>query len=376
MTLSDIPGLNQVKNQLLAAVNQNRLSHALLFYSKPGSSSFLLARAFAQYISCKQKKENDSCGQCTSCKQFNSFNYPDLTWSFPMVLDKKAKHSVSDDLSKEWRTFIQSTSYFTINDWLQFLDAKTKKPIISVNESQNLIRKTNLKAFGNGYKIVLLWLPEYLHPSAANKLLKLLEEPEGKTVFILVSEQPEILLDTITSRCQKVFIPPHTEAEMITILKRDGVNESLAKQASHLADGNVIEAFRIAQDSERYHEYAEVFGQWMRACFKANVKAIYETVELINSWSREKQKEALQLYLQTVHHAMHGNLKNREINHALFEKAKFNLNKFSGYIHKQNAGKIYRLLDQAIKDINRNGNAKLILSDCSFKMSNYFHIKA
>lgn len=376
MTLSEIPGLYQVKHELLSAVKHNRLSHALLFYSKPGSSALLLARAFAQYISCTNQKENDSCGQCLSCKQFNNFNYPDLTWSFPMVQDKKAKQSVSDDLAKEWREFIQSRPYFTIHDWLEHLNAKTKKPIISVDESQSLIRKTNLKAFGKGYKIILLWLPEYLHPSAANKLLKLLEEPEGKTIFMLVSEQPERLLDTITSRCQKVFIQPHNETELCHILQKEGVDQALAEQSAHLADGNVIEAFRIAEDSERYHEYAEVFGQWMRACFKANVKKIFETVELLNGWGREKQKEALQFYLQTVQHAMHGNLLNSAIEHPLFQKVSFNLNNFSGYIHKQNAGKIYKLLDQAINDINRNGNAKLIFSDCSFKMSNYFHIKA
>lgn len=375
MLLSEIPGLDRVKHELVTAASSNRVSHALLFYSKPGSSSFLLARAFAQFVCCTNPSTGDSCGTCTSCKQFKSHNYPDLTWSFPILYDKKAKQTTSDDFIKEWRDFLQQKRYFTINDWLQHLNAKTKKPIISVDESQNLIRKTNLKAFGKGHKMVLIWRPEYMNGSAANKLLKLLEEPEGKTMFLLVSEQPEQLLDTITSRCQKVFVPSHSENEVKQILERENIDSSMAEQSAHLAEGNVIEAFRIAQDSDRYHEYALAFAKWMRACFKANINEIFEAVETLNAWDREKQKEALHFYLQTVQHALHGNLKQEHLDHPLFKKVNFKLGDFSRYVHPQNAGKIYALLDQAAKNIDRNGNAKLIFSDCSFKMSNYFHIK-
>jgi len=377
MLFKDIIGHHRIKQQLISTVKDGRVSHAQLFYSKPGSTSFSLALAYAQYINCLNPSAEDSCGTCSNCKQFLSGNYPDLHYSFPVITNDKIKKPTSDDYRKEWLDYIKRCSGIpALHDWLSYLDAGNKQGIMTVSESSSLNRKSSLKSYTGGKKVFLIWLPELFHPSAANKLLKTIEEPEGDTLFLLISENLEKVLQTITSRCQKLFIPLYRPTEVATWLEQQGTDTNTAELTSLLAEGNLNEALRIAEDSARFHEYAVLFRDWMRACLRARVQEIFTFVDALSKQSRETIKEALSFYIQTIELSLKSHVTASPIEHPLFKKASFDLNKFAPFVHAQNAGPIHRQLSEAHRDIARNANPKIVLSDCSFKMSRYLHIKA
>lgn len=377
MQLKEIPGLQFTKDQLITSHKNNKLSHALLFHGPQGNSALPLALAYCQYLACEDPQTDDSCGQCPSCKKFSHHNFPDLHWSFPVAnLDSKKKY-ISDDFIRSWQAMVQENPYFSFTDWLAKIGAEKKQGFISVYESASLIKKINLKSHSGGRKFIVMWLPEKLNGNAANKILKSLEEPTSATLFILVSHQPEQLLQTITSRCQKVHIPHHTEEETVQYLQsRMALSATQAEEVAAVAKGNFTEAAKIALDSERFTEYASLFRDWMRACFKANVKGIFDFTEQFSKLEKEKQKEALVFYLEAIQLSFNHNLREQDLSHPLFQKAQFKLDSFKPFIHSQNAPQIYTLFEDAIRDITRNGNSRLIISDISLRISRFLRIKA
>jgi DNA polymerase-3 subunit delta' len=378
MLFKEIIGHLQIKEQLVKSVHEQRISHAQLFYGKPGSTSFALALAYAQYASCEKPSPTDSCGVCSRCKQFAAGSYPDLNYSFPVSNNSEiGSKPTSDSLRNEWEQFLGKQNYIpALNDWQTFNNAGNKQALMTVHESALINHKASLKSYSGGLKVFLIWLPELFHAAAANKLLKTIEEPEPNTLILLVSQDVERVLQTITSRCQKLYVPLYQEAEVAQWLQQQNVDGSVAQQAATLAEGNTLEALRIAEDSARFHEYAVLFRDWMRACLRARVAGILDFVDVLAKKDRETIKEALTFYIQTIELALSASIEGKALNHPLFMKASFDLNKFAPFINAHNAGPIHKELTAAYRDVSRNVNPRIILSDSSFKMSRFLKTTA
>lgn len=377
MLLKDIPGLYEEKKHLLDSVRRGRNSHAQLFHGRSGTASFALALAYAQYLACENPGEDDSCGECGSCKQFEKLSYPDLHFSFPFARVAGAPTNLNCDFFlKDWLHFISERPIFELGDWLSNLEVSNKQAQINVHESSRIIQKLNLKSYAGKAKFLIIYLPEYLHPSAANKLLKTLEEPSGDSIILLISEDPEKLLQTITSRCQKLYIPRPKESELIDYLEARGLSRESAQNAASVAEGNLVHALKIAEDSERYLQYGALFQNWMRGCYSAKVQEIFAFVDEFNALDKESQKEALRFFLQTLQIALGAKVKSEKALHPIYQKLAFKLDGFASVLHLKNASMALEVLDKAIYDISRNGNVKIIISDASFKFSNLLRIKS
>jgi DNA polymerase-3 subunit delta' len=207
MNFRQIPGQKETISRLIRSVSEQRVSHAQLFSGPEGCGSFALALAYAQYVSCENRTESDSCGTCKSCVKYEKMIHPDLHFVFPVIKDKKNSEPVSDAFIEQWREYARQSPYFTLNEWLNAIDVENAQGLIFASEAGEIIRKLSLKTFESDFKIMIIWLPEKMHPAAANKLLKLLEEPPEKTLFLLVSDEPDKLLPTIISRCQIIRVP-------------------------------------------------------------------------------------------------------------------------------------------------------------------------
>lgn len=376
MLLKEVPGLEAEKTKLLDSVKRAHNSHAQLFYGLSGTAAFPLALAYAQYLACKNPGETDSCGECNHCKQFDKLTYPDLHFSFPFARVAGAPRELNCEyFQKEWLEFIAKHSIFHLNDWLTQLDVANKQAQINVDEAARIIQKLSLKSYSGGPKFVILYLPEYLHGSAANKLLKTLEEPSDKSIIILISENPEKLLQTITSRCQKLYIPRLNPQQIEGYLQGQGVNANEARTAASVAEGDLVQAYKIALDSARYKLFGQLFQNWMRGCYGAKVKDIFAFVDEFSSLDKESQKEALRFFIQTLELAFALPRRSLALAHPIYQELSFKLDGFASVLHPKNTRMAMEVLETAIHDLSRNGNAKVILSDASFKFSNLLRIK-
>lgn len=378
MRFEEIVGHQQLKKKLIETVTNNRVSHAQLFYGPEGNGSLLLAISYAQYLLCESPSEQDSCGACSSCRQISSFNFPDLHFVYPVAsVGKSNSKPLSTDFSNEWKDIIQTDRYFGIYRWLEKLGIENKQAQIGVHESAEMLKKLQLKSYSGKHKILILWMPERMNISASNKLLKLLEEPPKKTVFLLVSQDPDALLKTITSRSQKIFVPKFTQTETLNFLQsEDGLNASSASVIARLADGNLDLAKRLAERADTYKDYAILFSQWVRSCFKADVKHIVEWSEECGRFEREKIKDFLSFCSQTFRDSLNIHYKTLEDHNQIFQEVNFELSKFAPFIHSTNTPKILEALDTAGYDISRNANPKVVLTDLSLNMARFLRVKS
>lgn len=376
MRFIDIEDHIILKDNLIKSAQQGRISHAQFFYGPEGNGALALAIAYAQYLSCTNKGEDDSCGSCSSCKQFSSFNYPDLHFVYPVAKTAKSSDKpLSSDFINEWKELFAEEKYFGLLRWLEQLGIENKQAQISVYESADILRRLQLKSYSGGYKFLILWLPERLNTSASNKLLKIIEEPPQKTVFLLVSEDPESVIQTITSRCQKVFVPKFPERAVHEYLIHNEVEESSAQIIAKLSEGNMAKALQQAKKSESYKNYAIHFSSWVRSCFKAEVHPILNWVEDISKLEREKLKDFLRFCSSTFRDSFNMNFLQDQVSNQTFTEIKFELNKFAPFIHLNNTPSILELIDKASYDIGRNGNPKVILTDVSLNLARLLRVK-
>jgi len=377
MHLKDIPALAELKEQLIKSAANNRNGHALLFHGSSAGLIFPLVKAYCQFLACKKPLENDSCGECKNCLQFEQNSYPDLHYSFPFAnKDKAPKRLDADYFMREWLEFIKEKTFFALNDWLDHAGLKGKSALINVYEVRRINEKLNYKSYSGGKKFVIIYLPEYLNLPASNKFLKTLEEPSDNSMIFLVSEKTESLLQTITSRCQKVHVPPLHLKDIEDFLNAQGVDNETAKISASLAKGSILEALQISKNNQSYIAYALLFQNWMRSCYSAKTKEIFTFVDEFAKLGRDQQREALHFFMETFELSLKAKIKQEEARHPLFSQIGFKLNGFASVLHFKNSKEAYDVLSEANNDIRRNGNVKLIMSDVSFKFSNLLKMKA
>ena len=370
MQFKDVIGQSAVKQRLIASVRENHVPHAQLFLGPAGSGKLPLALAYAQYILCPNRTETDSCGVCPTCQKIQKLVHPDLHFVVPTANTKKVKSNPESDLfMEEWREYvIQNEGYVDTSSWYTFLDVENKQGYMSVRDAASLLRKLSMKSYEGEYKIAIIWMAEKMRTDTANKLLKLLEEPPEKTVFLLIAEDAEELLATIKSRTALVKIPSidltAVEAALKTRLK---CNDKQAHDAAMVSEGNWITACHSVQESEEHKFYFTTFQQWMRLCFRAAYSEIIDFSSTVKGIGREKQKELLDYGLRIIRNSLLFNNNLAEIVMLPEDEKVFN-SKFAPFINPANLAQIAALFEEAIRQIERNGNAQIIFTDMSFKM--------
>ncbi|MBC8464570.1 MAG: DNA polymerase III subunit delta [Bacteroidetes bacterium] len=375
MRFSDIPGNQSVKQSLISSVQSGRVSHAQLFLGDDGSAALPLAWAYAQYLACQNKEAEDACGTCSSCLKYKKLAHPDLHWVFP-VTTGKTTHPVSDHFITEFREAVLENPYFSENQWYAHLGVENKQGFVSVKEATELTKKMALKPYEGGYKVVIIWHAEKMHTATANKLLKLLEEPPLKTLFILIAPQKEQLLTTILSRVQATQINVLSDEEMQEFLiSEKKADASAAYQTTHLAEGNINEAIRLLDGDEALEENTALFQNWMRLCYQADILGLTRWIEKTSKVGRENQKSFLKYALHMVRESLVHNFASNDLQRLRGEEQAF-ANKFSPFIHENNAVELMNELEQAHHHIGRNASAKILLMDLSLKVVLLLRLKS
>lgn len=378
MLFKDIIGQEEVKRQLRASVREGRIPHAQLFSGISGIGKLQLALAYAQYLNCPHRTEEDSCGTCPTCLQFEKLQHPDLHFAFPIVKTDAA--DTCNDFLEPWREIVLNKHYFDLDDWHKALGVETKQSMIYEKESGEILRKLSLKPYGDGYKVMIIWQPEKMNATSANKLLKLLEEPPVKTVFLLVSEHPEQLLSTIQSRVQTIRVP-RLETEVIAqALMQKGIDPAKAADIARIANGSYLAARKKADESEENKQELHDFIALFRDAFTVGVLRDpvkkYESLKRLRQWSldmadakvgRERQKHFLQYAQQQVRENYIRNIGQPDLNYQMEEEREFSV-KFAPFIHNGNVEAIMNQLDLAERQIEQNGNAKIIFFDLCLQM--------
>lgn len=378
MLFSEVIGHEDLKKRLIQSVRESRVSHAQLFLGPEGSGKLPLALAYAQYINCTNRSETDSCGVCPSCRKFMSLTHPDLHFVFPTATNKEVKQNPESDLFiSEWRSYLTDCQgYADLSDWFNKLDIENKQGVINVRDAATILRKLSFKAYESEYKVVVIWMAEKLNVQCANKLLKLIEEPPEKTLFILIAENQEELLTTIRSRCMLVKVPKITMPEVQdALVQKFACSTQEAYDAAALADGNWILAQHFVSDKDDEKLYAGIFQKWMRYCFKGAVPELIDLVANdIKPLGREKQKEFLEYGLNIFHNSLLFN--NNMSDNVLLPADEKNFTKnFAPFINMSNVEQICGLFEESINQIERNGNASIIFTDNSFKITKLLRVK-
>lgn len=391
---NQVIGQKETKEKLVQLMHHNRLSHALLFLGREGSGGLAMAMAFAQFIVCEKvngrqqqpaaaslfgdepsaakvapSSMKDSCGECPACIKASQLVHPDIHFSYPVITKKPGEKPISTDFITEWRQFYSTNPYGNVFDWLQFINAENKQGNITAHECNDILRKLNLKSFESGYKVLIMWMPEFLGKEG-NKLLKLIEEPPPNTVFLLVAENEDLILPTILSRTQLVKVPRLSNLEIEAALElKAGVPLEKAQKIAPLSEGNYREALLLVQHAD--DDWQVQLREWLNSIVKRNHQAQVKWIEEMSKEGREKQKQFLLYFthlLETAirHRYMPVVVQSAEISHETDFAAR--LNKLCT-LPQQEA--IIRELDKAAYHIERNANGKILFHALSIKL---YHI--
>ena len=382
MLFSEILGQEHIKNHLTKSADYGRVPHAQLFVGPEGSGTLPMAIAYAQYLLCKNTEGENTTGHEACNIKFKNLSHPDLHFAFPVATNDKIKsHPVSNHFMEEWRQLIDRQPYGNLFDWYRILGIDNKQGQIGVDEAQEIIKALSLKSYEGGYKVMLIWMAEKMNTSASNKLLKLIEEPPNKTIFILIAEDEEQIINTIKSRCQLLHFPPLAE-EVIkdALISNYQIPEADAIKIAHQANGNYNKACDLVYSDSEDTQFEDWFVFWIRSAFKAkgNKSAIHDLIswsETIAKTGRETQKQFLSFCLDFFRQALLLNY-NAESLVFMEPKTSFKLEKFAPFVHENNIIEISNELQDAIYHIERNGNPKIILTDLSIKLTRLLHKKA
>ncbi|MFN9114108.1 MAG: ATP-binding protein [Bacteroidota bacterium] len=380
MLFSEILGQDYIKNHLTKSALSGRIPHAQLFVGPEGCGTLAIAIAYAQFILC-QNVDSENSGGNESCNlKFKNLSHPDLHFVYPTVTTDEVKTKPkSADFISDWRQFVLENPYGSLFDWYQILGVQNKQGEIRVEDAQEIVKLLSLKSFEGGYKVMIIWMAEKMNVAASNKLLKLLEEPSDKTLFILVVENEEDLIQTIRSRCQMILFGALPEKEITSaLLSRGELDTRQASRIAHQAQGNYNKALQLLRENSEDDVFEKWFVDWVRAAFRAkgNAAAIQDLIlwsEQIAGLGRETQKKFLSYCITMFRQALLLNYQTTSLVYMEPKIERFKLENFAPFVGGNNIQAIFQELSDAIYHIERNGNAKIILTDLSIKLTRLIH---
>lgn len=378
MQFKDIVGHKDVKMRLISSVKEGRISHAQLFLGAEGSGNLPMAIAYAQYIACENKSDADSCGTCSSCLKFEKLAHPDLHFVFPVATNKSIKKDpVSAKFINEWRELIiEKKGYISLKDWQEKIETENKQLLIPKDESVEILKTLSLKTYESEYKTMIIWFPEKFNNTSANKLLKIIEEPPSKTLFVLVAHDSEQIISTILSRTQLVKVDKINEQELSSYLTNHlQINSEQANNIARLSDGNFMEVKKLLNGSDSEEYYYQQFTNWMRMGFKGDVIGLIKFSDELSKIGREQQKQFLKYSLHIFRESLIQNYGDSSLNRTTLSENTF-LDKFAPFIHGANCIDIIELFNDAIYHIERNANPKVLFLDVSLKITKLIRVKA
>ncbi|MFO7668211.1 MAG: DNA polymerase III subunit [Bacteroidales bacterium] len=377
MLFKEIIGQQEVKNRLRNMVNENRVPHALMLFGPPGTGKRSLALAMAQFLSCGNRQEHDSCGVCPSCVKFTKLVHPDLHFVVPVLTTQKViKDPTTELFLTEWRSAFLENPYLSENQWYESIGAENKQGIINVKESESVIRKLGFKPYESEYRFVVIWLPERMNQQAASKLLKQLEEPPEKTLILMISESTERILPTILSRTQLLHVPPLEENLLREgLMNLHGSDPQLLEDAVRRANGNYNIALATLRKDEQELNYFEQFTQLMRLAYSRNIIEINNWVEGVAGMGRERQKQLLDYSLRLLRENFMLHMKQPALHFMSGKESEFSV-KFSRFIHEGNIHDLVESFSLAGNHIEANGNARIIFMDLSIRVIRLLMLKS
>lgn len=372
MNWSEVIGQEDIKQKLTSMVDDEHVPHAMILCGPYGCGKMAMAMAMASYLLTEgSMRINPQFNKANSEAMLGQWEHPDLHFSFPTIkrAGMSADHQpVSGDYAKEWRQMLMQGPYFNIGQWMDYMDAANQQAIITGAESDELARKLSLKSSLGGYKVAVIWLPERMNLTSANKLLKLLEEPPHQTIFIMASEEPEKLLDTIKSRTQRIDMKRLTNKDICNALvQQRGIDEASAQRIARLANGNWMNALDALNTSNENRQFFDMFTMLMRLAYTRNIKELKKWSEAVAAYGREKQRRMLVYFIGQVRENFMYNFRNPELTYMTVEEENFS-KKFSPFINELNVIEISELMERANRDIGQNANAKIVMFDMALKM--------
>lgn len=374
MQFKDIAGYDEIKDKLIRTVKNNRVSHAQLFIGPEGNAKLALAIAYAQYINCENRTD-DSCGVCHSCIKYSKLIHPDLHFVYPVVSTEKIKKPLSRDFLDKWRELLISNDYFVNLDmWYEALDVENKQGIINSDDCNGIIKTLSYTSYESEYKVMIIWMVDKLYYAAAPRILKILEEPPDKTLFILISENQSQIINTILSRTQIVKVPGLNEQELLEqLLVKTGADRVKVKKMARYANGNYIEALRFLNDEEKEEELL-LFRDWMRACYRFDGVELMAVCDRLASFGREGLKSFLQHCTEFIDDFL--KLRYKLISTEKFEsEEKQFMESFAAFVHAGNIHHFYDEFNDAIYHIERNALSNIVVMDLSVKVSRLLKLK-
>lgn len=379
MKFSEIPGNTEIKKHLINSVKNNRLSHSQMFLGGKGSSKLSIVFAFTQYINCKNKQNEDSCGICDSCVKYQNLTHPDLHLIFPVLSINNIKKVVSDHFVTQWREEVLKNPYLDLDIWFDVFSEENKTGktgYIYTQESEILHKKLSLKHYESEYRVVIIWLPEKMQVNTSNKLLKLLEEPPKNTIFLLVSENSDLILKTILSRLQITKLVNHSPKEVHSILQNKFPDKSKSEIDASISfsEGNIGGSIQILQTDNFEDDNFEDYQSWMRLCYSVNISEITKWVNQRSKKGRRLQSVFLKYALKMVRNCLIFHFSDPN---TLFvtEKEKDFLQNFHPFIHEGNITNISEKLEECIVNIERNANSKIMFYELSLQLMKLLKVK-
>lgn len=372
MRKGDVIGQKEVWTRLTQMAREDRLPHALMLCGPQGSGKMALALAFANYLLCRNHTcDDEACEACPQCRMLAKWEHPDLHFTFPTIklpLMGADHKPVSDDFAKQWHEMIQTGPYFSMDQWMTAIGAENQQAIITAGESDELIRKFSLKSSQGGYKVSIIWLPERMNIECANKILKLIEEPPSHSVFIMVCQEPDKLLETIRSRTQRIDVRRIDNDSIAKVLaERYPLGAETATRVARLSDGSWLNALRIIDNDSETADFFADYQQLMRLAYMRNIHDLKKWSERIAGYGREKQKRFMDYFIRLTRENFMYNFGNPELNYMTEEEEAFAV-KFARFIHEGNIIQISEMADKIVRDIKQNANAKIVFFDMALQM--------
>ena len=365
-------GQREVQERLMQMVNEDRLPHAIMLCGPQGAGKLALAIGLAKrLLATKVESMFSDQPEYVESAMLKNLEHPDLHFTYPTIKlpSMGSDHKpISDDFAREWHELIMAGPYFTMNEWLEQMGGENQQAIITAGESDELVRKLSLKSSQGGYKVSLVWLPERMNIECANKILKLLEEPPSQTVFIMVCQEPDKLLETIRSRVQRIDVKKIADEDVKSaLMEKRGLDEDTARRISRMANGNWLKAMAMLSVDSENELFLDMFQTLMRLAYMRKVKELKAWSEQMGAMGREKQKRFLEYFLRLARENFMYNLQNEELCYMTQREEEFARN-FARFINEANIMDISDLANLAIRDIGQNANAKIVFFDMALKM--------